>query len=193
MEVALTIVVLVLAAFGALALIAIVWAWVDERRGGDDEDWDFDDDGGVRAAVAELMAELDWWEMTPEALEAQPAFRRGVDELADEDTPIESVVPKTRDPSGWVAAMALAALVERDDVPQEWVNWALRHPARPSNVEDTYLLRALAKHASGRAIPHVLAAHESIRHELVAEFARERQAAGEEVDAETFSGVSIGA
>ena len=195
MQVVLAIVVLLLAAFGALALIGIVWAWVEQRRADDDE-WgldDDDDDGGVRAAVTELMAELDWWDMTPEALEAQPAFRRGVEELADEDTPVESVVQKTRDPSGWLASMALAALVERDDVPEEWVTWALRHPARPSNVEDAFLLRALAEHASGRAIPPVLAAHESIRHELIAEFIGARQAAGEEVDAETFAGVSIGA
>ena len=87
--------------------------------------------------------------MTPEALEAEPAFQRGVEELADEDTPVETVVPMTRDPSGWVASMALAALAERDDVPEEWVTWALRHPARPSNVEDALLLRALAKHATG--------------------------------------------
>ena len=97
MEVLLGIVVLLLAAFGALALIGIVWEWVEQRRA-DDGDWTFDDvdddDGGVRAAVAELMAELDWWDMTPEALEAQPAFRRGVEELADEDTPVESVVPR---------------------------------------------------------------------------------------------------
>ena len=133
MQIVLGIVVLLLAAFGALALIGIVWAWVEQRRA-DDEEWDLDedDDGGVRAAVSELMAEQDWWDMTPEALETQPAFQRGVAALADEDTPVESVVPKTRDPSGWLASMALAAFVERDDVPEEWVNWALRHPARPS-------------------------------------------------------------
>ena len=153
MQIVLGIVVLLLAAFGALALIGIVWAWVEQRRA-DDEAWDLDedDDGGVRAAVSELMAEQDWWDMTPEALETQPAFQRGVAALADEDTPVESVVPKTRDPSGWLASMALAALIERDDVPEEWVNWALRHPARPSNVEDAFLLRALARHASGRAM-----------------------------------------
>ena len=195
MTVVLGIVVVLLAAFGALALIGLVWEWVERlRKDGDGDDWGLDDDdeGGVRAAVQELMAELDWWEMTPEALEAQPAFRRGVDELADEDTPVETVVSKSRDPSGWVASMALAALAERDDVPETWVTWALRHPARPSNVEDALLLRALARHATGRAIPPVLAAHESIRHELIAEFARARQEAGEEVDAETFAAVSIG-
>ena len=85
----------------------------------------------MRAAVAELMAELDRWHMTPEALETQPAFRRGVEALADEDTPVESVLQKTRDPSGWVASMALAALTERDGVPEESVTWALRRNAEP--------------------------------------------------------------
>ncbi|MGH3078354.1 MAG: AAA family ATPase, partial [Gaiellaceae bacterium] len=164
-----------------------------ENRSGADE-WDFDDElegGGARAAAAELLAELHWWEMTPEALEAQPAFQRSVEELADEETPVETVVPMTRDPSGWVASMALAALAERDDVPEEWVSWAMRHPARPSNVEDAFLLRALAKHATQPAIPSVLPMLESMRHDLIVEFVRARRAAGEQIDASTFEGVSI--
>ena len=45
MRVVLEIVVVLLAAFGALAVIGLVWEWAEQRvRGDDDEDWELDDD-----------------------------------------------------------------------------------------------------------------------------------------------------
>ena len=80
--------------------------------------------------------------MTIEALEALPAFADAVATLADADTDVDEVVTLSHDANGWVAAMALAALAERDDVPADWVAWAQRNPVRPSVCEDRLLLRA---------------------------------------------------
>jgi ATP-dependent Clp protease ATP-binding subunit ClpC len=196
MEIALGIVVLLLAAFGLLSIGALVWAAIDERRSHDDEhlDWDEDDlssSSAARAAAVALEMEHDWWSMTPEALEELPAFKTGVEALRDEDTPIDEVVRMSRDADGWVASMALAALAERDDVPDEWIAWAARNPARPSNCEDVLLLRALARHAETPVIGSALAALESVRDEHVAEFVRVRRERGEPVDESTFRGTSL--
>ena len=129
--------------------------------------------------------------MTPEGLEGLPEFRRGVDTLVDEDTPIDTVVSLSRDADGWVASMALAALAERDDVPEDWVAWAARNPARPSNCEDALLLRALARHATAPVIGSALTAIGAVRDEHVAEFVRARSERGEPVDASTFRSLTL--
>jgi ATP-dependent Clp protease ATP-binding subunit ClpC len=186
-------VVITLAVIGAIGIAAAIWEEIGPRIRRD-EGWDLGDELGsddVRGAAAELDAELDWWQMSVEALEAQPAFERTVAALADDDTPVDDVVRLSRDSDGWVAAMALAALAERDDVPEEWVAWATRNPARPSNCEDTLLLRALARHATTSVIGSVLPALESIRDDLVAEFASDRMASGEDVDIDTFAKISL--
>jgi hypothetical protein len=135
-----TLVVVALAIFGAIQIVRALLSRL--RSGADDGDWDWDADDvsadGVAASVArgaavELEAEFDWWEMTPQTLEAQPAFRRAVAALSDGATPVSMVVPLTRESSGWVASMALAALAARDDVPEDWVAWATRNPSTPSN------------------------------------------------------------
>ncbi|HJS49450.1 MAG TPA: AAA family ATPase [Gaiellaceae bacterium] len=185
-------VVITLAVIGAIGIVAAIWEELGPRIRRD-EGWDLDGELGsddVRRAAAELEAEFDWWQMSVEALEVQPAFERTVAALADDDTPVDDVVLLSRDSDGWVASMALAALAERDDVPGEWIAWAKRNPARPSNCEDTLLLRALAKHAVTPVIGSVLPALESIRHELVAEFVSDRIASGENVDIDTFAKVS---
>ena len=102
---------------------------------------------GAREA---LDAEGEWWEMTPEALGLEPLFEQAVDALADEDTPVSEVIALARHPDGWVASMALAALERRDDVPEDWADAAIRGLPRPSLCEDTFLLRAIARHASAR-------------------------------------------
>ena len=119
-------VVITLAVIGAIVVGMAIWEVVGPRVRRDEE-WDFDDELGsddVRGAAAELGAELDWWEMSLESLEAQPAFQRAVEALADDDTPVDTVVTLSRDSDGWVASMALAVLAEREDVPEEWVTWA---------------------------------------------------------------------
>jgi ATP-dependent Clp protease ATP-binding subunit ClpC len=186
-------VVITLAVIGAIGVVMVIWEEIGSRIRRD-EGWDFGDEFGtddVRGAAAELDAELDWWQMSVEALEAQPAFERAVAALADNDTPVDGVVRLSRDSDGWVAAMALAALIEREDVPEEWVAWATRNPARPSNCEDTLLLRALARHATAPVIGSVLPALESIRDDVVAEFVSDRIASGEDVDIDTFAKIPL--
>ena len=161
----------------------------------DDEDVDFDDlddAGDVRSTAAQLELEHDWWNMTIEALEALPAFADAVATLADQETDVDEIVALSRDANGWVAAMALAALVERDDVPADWIAWAQRNPVRPSVCEDRLLLRALATHAEHPVIAAVLPATlGTLRDDVVAEFVESRIGGGEVVDETTFDLVSI--
>jgi ATP-dependent Clp protease ATP-binding subunit ClpC len=186
-------VVITLAVIGAIGIAAAIWEEIgprirrEEGRSFGDE-LESDD---VRGVAAELDSEFDWWEMSIEALEAQPAFEQAVVALAEDDVPVDEVAQLSRDGDGWVASMALAALAERDDVPGDWVAWATRHPARPSNCEDVLLLRALARHATTPVIGAVLPALESIRHDVVAEFVGDRIASGEQVDIDTFSKISL--
>lgn len=186
-------VVITLAVIGAIGIAMAVWEAIVERLRGD-KGWDFADETEsdvVRSAAAELAAENDWWQMSVDGLEAQPAFQRGVAELAADSTSVDKAVSLSRDSDGWVASMALAALAERDDVPDKWVTWATRNPARPSNCEDTLVLRALARHATAPAIGSVLPALGSIRDDVVAEFVSDRLASGERVDMATFEKVSL--
>ena len=114
-------------------------------------DFDLDDDGDA-VALAQAHAEAldeeeEWFMMTPEVLELEPRFELGVEALSDEDTPVSAVIDLARHPDGWAASMALVALERRDDVPDEWVDAAIRALPRPSNCEDAFQLRAIARHA----------------------------------------------
>ena len=129
--------------------------------------------------------------MSLEALEAEPAFQLAVSALADADTDVAEVVTLSRDADGWVASMALAALAQREDVPDDWLTWAARNPVRPSVCEDRLLLRALAVHSGQPVIGAGLLALESLRDEVVAEFVGERISRGEQVDVDTFDKLSL--
>ena len=187
--------VIILAFIGAFGLAA--WFWEDviaPRRRSHDTEFDFDDEdlvaGDVHSAAALLEAEHSWWDISLEALEAEPVFQRAVAELATTSTDVDEVVALSRDTNGWVASMALAALASRTDVPNDWVTWALRNPDRPSLCEDRLLLRALAIHADRPAIASVLPALESVRDDVIAEFVTDRIARGEVVGTSTFDKVS---
>ena len=188
-------VVITLAVIGAVGIAAAIWEEIGPRlRGDEGEEWDFGEDfeaGDVRSAAAELESENEWWGMSLEGLEAEPAFQSAVSALADRDTDVDEVVSLSRDSDGWVASMALAALAQRDDVPGEWVTWAMRNPVRPSVCEDGLLLRALAIHADRPVIGSGLQALESVRDDLIAEFVQERIASGEDVDDDTFAKVAL--
>jgi ATP-dependent Clp protease ATP-binding subunit ClpC len=193
--------VISLALIGAFFVGYVIWSTVNEWRegrrlaSGDDEDWESEGDepasAVARSAAAELEGEHNWWDMTPETLEVLPEFRRGVAALADERTPVSMVVPLSRDADGWVASMALAALAERDEVPDEWVRSAARNPGRATNCEDVLLLRALARHASFPVIGSALSALGSVRWEHIASFVQTRREVGEDVDSATFQSASL--
>ncbi len=187
-------VVITLAVIGAFGIAAAIWEELAPRLRRKKDDWAFDEDfdaDDVRSAAAQLEAENEWWEMSLEGLEAQPAFLIAVSALADPDIDVDEVVSLSRDSDGWVASMALAALAQRDDVPTEWVTWAMRNPVRPSVCEDRLLLRALAIHADRPVIGSGLQALESVRNDVIAEFVQERIGAGEEIDIETFARISL--
>ena len=188
-------VVIILAVIGAIGVVAAIWEEVGPRiRREKTEELDFDDDfeaNDVRSAAAQLELEHTWWEMSLEALEAEPAFQLAVSALADADTDVDEVVTLSRDADGWVASMGLAALAQRDDVPDDWLSWAARNPVRPSVCEDRLLLRALAVHSGQPVIGAGLLALESLRDEVVAEFVGERISRGEQVDVDTFDKLSL--
>ena len=189
------IVLVLLAAFGGLALIGLGWAAVAERRGRGDEEFDFDlddlDSDDVRSVAMQLEMEHDWWNMTLEGLESLSEFQGAVSTLADPDTDVDEVVTLSRDSDGWVASMALAALAQRDDVPGDWLTWAVRNPVRPSFCEDRLLLRALSAHADRPLIGAILTRLEDLRDDIVAEFVADRIANGEAVAATTFEKVPL--
>ena len=131
--------------------------------------------------------------MTPEVLEQEPLFESGVEALSDEGTPVSAVIDLARHPDGWAASMALVALERREDVPDEWVDAAIRALPRPSNCEDAFQLRAIARHADGRAIGRILGRTEGIYPGYVVDFVTARVEAGEHIDVDTFRGnVSAG-
>ena len=101
---------------------------------------------------------------------------------------MSDVIELARHPDGFAASMALSALERRDDVPADWVDAAIRTLPRPSHSEDAFLLRAIARHAPGRAIGRILGRTEGIYPEYVADFVTARIEAGEPVDVETFRG-----
>ena len=174
---------------GALALVGLVvlggllWEGIETLRNREPDGVDLDEllaggaddeplDGVEKAqACAEaLEANHDWGWMVPEVLELEPTFQAGVDALADEATPVDAVVELARHPDGWVASMALAALERRDDVPADWPDAAIRGLPRPSNCEDAFQLRALARHAASPSIGRILARVDGIRPPYVVDF-----------------------
>jgi ATP-dependent Clp protease ATP-binding subunit ClpC len=185
-------VVIVLAGIGALAVVRAIRRRLGARSLEDRQDeLEELDDVDVRTLAAELDSEHDWWQMSLDVLEQEPAFEYAVATLADDDTPIETVVSFSRDGDGWVASMALAALARRDDVPEEWSTWAARNPVRPSVCEDVLLLRALALHAREPVIGAILPSLDSIRQDAIVEFVRNRVDNGERLSTSTFERVPL--
>ena len=179
-----------LALIGLVAVGGIVWEGIGglraRRRGSDGvPDWDADGDEDAVAlahAHAERLDEQEeWFTATPSALEREPLFVSAVEALADETTPVEGVLELARHPDGWAASMALAALERRDDVPDDWVDAAIRGLPRSSNCEDAFALRAIARHASTPVIGRILGRYEGLAPEVVVAIVRSRVEGGEVV------------
>jgi ATP-dependent Clp protease ATP-binding subunit ClpC len=194
-----------LALIGLLVVVSLLWDGVkalrdrggggidlDELLGGDDSA-PGDAIELAQACAEALEEEQEWFAMTPEALELDPRFVTAVAALSDDDTEVDAVVDLSRHPDGWSASMALAALERRDDVPPDWADAAIRGLPRPSNCEDAFQLRAIARHAPAPSIGRILARVEGIRPVFVVDFVRRRIEAGEMVGVETFRGhVTVG-
>ena len=95
----------------------------------------------------------------------------------------------SRDTNAYIACMALAALAERDDVPPEWTDSAVRALRRVPNEVEPFVYGALVKHAAYPVIGPALAQlDEGINWQYLARFVRDRRAGGEPVSVETFRG-----
>jgi ATP-dependent Clp protease ATP-binding subunit ClpC len=205
----------VLAVAGAVSLATIAWDRVrssratssaeEPREPSDKEDRevsavpapiaaavDTEAAGSIAFLVAaeagkELDAQArDPWNTNLETVESLPVFTDAVRALSGTDVAIEEVVSLSRYDEPWIATIATAALVEREDTPQEWVAWAARASTRNAFTEDRLKLRAIARHASEPFIGRVLPALRSYDDDLIVEFIRERIAAGETVEMATF-------
>ena len=210
MKVVLEVVVVLLAVIGALVLIRVVGAVVASRRRGNTtrdairEVFGDEDDMGrptlanadgpaLAQELAAGLADSETWFMSPEMLESNPLFETGVAALADEGVDVGEVVELSGNPSAGLAAMALAALERREDVPADWAESAVRSLPRPSAWEDAFLLRAVTRHADGRVIGSILGRLEGVNPVYVVDALRRRVEGGEVVDADTFRGhVGVG-
>jgi hypothetical protein len=158
-------VVITLAVIGAFGVVAAVWEDLAPRLRREKDEWDVDEDfesDDVRSAAAQLESENEWWEMSLEGLEAQPAFQMSVSALADPDTDVTEVVSLSRDSDGWVASMALAALAQTQRRPgcvdhvgdaESRSPLGLRRPAPPANSRDPRRQTGDRVGAAGTRVP----------------------------------------
>ena len=120
------------------------------------------------------------------ALAQMPAFREGVDEILARGLDTLAITEVAEDADDIVSSFALAALIQRGELPETWTATAVHRLRKSSVVDEHFLLLALV-HAPGRVIGPVLRWHGEITDEGMARFLDQRVAAGEPVDAETFA------
>jgi ATP-dependent Clp protease ATP-binding subunit ClpC len=141
-----------------------------------------------RAIAGELRSRLG----SPDAdrLAGDEAFSRAAALLADPAVPVDVVVElPARGDDLVLGCIALAALVQREDVPAQWTDAAIRRLRHAPRVEQRFIMRALARRASRPVIPSILSQlDEDLPRDWIAQFISQRLAAGEEVDEESFHG-----
>ena len=114
---------------------------------------------------------------TPNAFRSTSSFKDEVERLAQRELDVDAVMRMSRDTNAYVACMALAALAERDDVPQEWTDSAVRALRRVPNEVEPFVYGALVKHAAYPVIGPALAQlDEGINWQYLARFVRDRRA-----------------
>lgn len=139
-------------------------------------------------ATADSLHETYEW-ADPERLPRDKRFEDEVARLALPEIDVDAVLRLSRGNNAYVACMALAALAKRDDVPQWWTDSAVRALRRVPNEVEPFIYAALVEHAALPVIGPVLAQlDEQINWQYLAHFIGDRQAKGEVVSVETFSG-----
>ncbi len=153
----------------------------------DDEQRPPDELSKAREAADALQEEYGWAD--PERLPLDKRFKDEVERLAQQEVDVDAVLRLSRDTNVYVACMALAALAERDDVPPEWTDSAVRALRRVPNEVEPFVYGALVKHAAYPVVGPTLAQlDEGISWQFLAGFIRDRRARGELVSVETFRG-----
>ena len=115
-----------------------------------------------------------------------PIFRETVEAVLAKDLPDDALLRIGTDNDEFVASVGLAALVERDALPADWTDTAVRRLRRSGTQDEHFLLLTLVT-VPGRVIGRVLEQNRHISDAGIAWFLEQRVAAGEPVDAETFS------
>ncbi len=168
------------------------WARSSESGAGsgeqtDDEQSLADEMSRTRQTADELHETYEWAD--PEHLPLDDSFKDEVERLARPDLDVDAVMRMSRDTNAYIACMALAALAERDDVPPEWTDSAVRALRRVPNEVEPFVYGALVNHAAYPVIGPALAQlDEGINWQYLARFVRDRRAGGEPVSVETFRG-----
>ena len=138
----------------------------------------------LHARAVVLREQVGW--PSGEALAGMPVFRETVEAVLAKDLPDDALLRIGADNDEFVASVGLAALVERDALPDDWTDTAVRRLRRSGTQDEHFLLLTLVG-APGRVIGRVLEQNRHISDAGIAWFLEQRVAAGEPVDAETFS------
>ena len=138
----------------------------------------------LHARAVVLREHVGW--PSGEALASMPTFRETVDAVLAKDLPDDALRRIGTDNDEFVASVGLAALVERDALPGDWTDTAVRRLRRSGTQDEHFLLLTLVT-VPGRVIGRVLEQNRHISDAGIAWFLEQRVAAGEPVDAETFS------
>ena len=138
----------------------------------------------LHARAVVLREHVGW--PSGEALAGMPIFRETVEAVLAKDLPDDALLRIGTDNDEFVASVGLAALVERDALPADWTDTAVRRLRRSGTQDEHFLLLTLVT-VPGRVIGRVLEQNRHISDAGIAWFLEQRVAAGEPVDAETFS------
>ena len=136
-----------------------------------------------------MALNIDWDELNIERLDRNRRFRGHVERLSQPDVPFAEVAQMAQSATPGVAALGLSAVARRDDVPEKWIDDAIRSiPTCPFMIEP-FIYRALLETAEEPVIGRALSKlGEETDWDALARFIQQRRERGEEVSVETFRG-----
>jgi ATP-dependent Clp protease ATP-binding subunit ClpC len=138
------------------------------------------DDELLRRRVAELEERFEYgFPGSGEDLLADELFRTAVRELASRKPAMDDLVRLARENRVWVSKIALAAMAERDDVPESWRSTVMRRVNAASYDHAGLFLRSLER-APGEVIGPALAKADQVLPADVALLIKARIEAGRE-------------
>jgi ATP-dependent Clp protease ATP-binding subunit ClpC len=185
------IVLVIFAIAGVLLILDVVVALISylvRRTRSKTAAEDTDGDAGLRSTretAAKLSQEHMW--LNGDVLEQDGRFKRAVADLNRPEVDVSVVLTAAKSTSEFEAAIGLAALAARTDIPAGQTNWAVRALGRCPEGLERFLYHVLEKHAEYPVIGPVLTQiDEGVNWVELARFIAVRRESGEEVTAETF-------